>query len=96
MKEKNYDKPRLIPLDTGYNTASGSCTTGDVNTCGAGTGIGSTGGGQCLDGQYAGSCSIGSSVNYLICSRGNSASTCVDKGQGARPICSPNGQARKA
>ncbi|MCX5834367.1 MAG: hypothetical protein NTV99_07640 [Deltaproteobacteria bacterium] len=86
MTEHGYEKPALIFLDLGYDRAEGYCKTGGANTCGAGTGLGSGGGGQCRNGQYAGLCSTGTSIGTWDCKSGTSALACTSTGSKATTV----------
>jgi len=93
MKERNYERPRILLLDAGSNYGYGACAAGGLNTCGAGTGIGSTGGGQCLStGQYAGSCSEGSSQGIIYCKSGAKTGQRVNGNHATRPFCTSGTQ----
>jgi hypothetical protein len=80
MKEKNYDKPRLVLLDDGSNYGYGSCAAGGNFQCNTGTSFGS--GATCDKGQYANAtCGSGTSPGKVSCKSGVSANCfCRDGG----------------
>jgi hypothetical protein len=86
MNERIYDRPKLVLLDAdGF--AGGYCTTGGGNLCTVGTGAKSAGGGQCLTGDYAGSCSVGTGQGAWDCKAGNKATFCTTTGTKAVTTC---------
>ncbi|MBP1721069.1 MAG: hypothetical protein H6Q50_581 [Deltaproteobacteria bacterium] len=75
MSERIYEKPKLHRLDGRYHSAQSTCGTGSAHNCAAGTGYGSQTTHTCLAGNYASTCSTGSTPgNWEVCTNGPQAS----------------------